>query len=276
VRKSTALDESVSAVRSRKEGAVPWLLVPLIAACAKALPLPPPPPEGTDLVRRHFDQVCHVESESRPAIPASEIFDTLGLAAGLATVVGRPLPLDARSAAVRWRTLDFITRYARDGQLSTAGVWTTTLDSVAALVVDSILTARIQPLPGLLESEGFRTVVVFAPRPTLEVAPAVVCLPHIMHEPNQRPAGLPSDVSTWREFRSPGRLARSPRTATLRIGLDREGRVTALDSLAGDSATLAAARDVIYALHFDPALRNGEPILGELVQSFAFPPGYIP
>jgi hypothetical protein len=72
-------------------------------------------------------------------------------------------------------------------------VWTTTLDSVAALVVDSILTARIQPLPGLLESEEFRTVVVLAPRPTLEVAPAVVCLPHSMHEANQLPAtiGIP-------------------------------------------------------------------------------------
>lgn len=222
------------------------------------------------MVRRHFDQACRIDSQSRPPIPASEIFDTLGLAARLAAVEDRPLPLDARSDAVRWHTLDFITRYARSGRPSTSGVWTTTLDSADAVVAGSILTARIRPLPGLLRSEGFRTVVVFAPRPTLEVAAPVVCLPHIVHEEGQRPTGLPTDVSTWREFRSSGRSARSPGQATLRIALDRRGVVVALDSVAGGSAAVAAARNVVRGLRFDPALRNGEPVLGELVQSFAF------
>ena len=46
-----------------------------------------------------------------------------------------------------------------------------------------------------------------------------------------------------------------------------------IESLVGDSATIATIRAVILQLRFDPALRNGEPILGELVQSFRIGPG---
>jgi len=254
-------------------------LLVMLAACTTTPPPPPAPPASDNLVRRHYDQVCQIEPGEAPAILASEILDTVGLATDLANVDAQPLPRGSQSAAVRWQTLDFISRYSRDGRPGVAGVWETTLDSAAAFQVDSILRARVRSFPGLLESEGFRTVVVFSSRPTITVGPPVVCLPHVQHERDTRPPGLPVEVSTWlgsgRVRPRPG-FAGSRPTAMLRIHLDREGTVTALDSLAGDAVAMAAARDIISQLRFDPALRNGEPILGEIVQSFGFRDGYLP
>lgn len=254
-------------------------LLVILAACTTTPPPPPAPPASETLVRRHYDQVCQVEPEDTPAILASEILDTVGLATDLANVDAPPLPRASQSAAVRWRTLDFISRYGRDGRPGAAGVWETTLDSAAASQVDSILRARVRSLPGLLEGEGFRTVVEFSPRPTITVGSPVVCLPHVMHERDTRPPGLPVEVSTWLEagpLRPRPGFGSSRPTATLRIHLDLEGTVTALDSLAGDAVAVAAARHIISQLRFDPALRNGEPILGEIAQSFGFRDGYLP
>jgi hypothetical protein len=99
------------------------------------------------------------------------------------------------------------------------------------------------------------------------------------HERGQRPTGLPSEVATWRELsRARPRPEFDPdrKTATVRIQLSRDGTVLALDSLAGDSVALAVAREVVARLRFDPALRNAEPVDGELIQSFGFPVGYVP
>jgi hypothetical protein len=159
------------------------------------------------------------------------------------------------------------------------GVWETTLDSVAARHVDGILRARVRSLAGLLESEGFRTIIVFSARPSIEVGTAVVCLPHVKHERDMRPPGLPVEVATWLEsggFRPRAGGLSGREVATLRIHLNKEGVVTALDSLSGDSVAMAASRDIISRLSFDPALRNGEPVLGEIVQSFGFRAGYLP
>lgn len=257
---------------------VPWVLVTL-AACG-GHPGPPPSPEpSSTLVRRDYDQVCRIDPRKKPVLRVSEIFDTIGLGPQLARIAVRPLPADSQSRSEHWRTLDFITRYGRGGNPGPMGVWQTDLDSSAARRVEVILDKRVRRLPRLLEPAGFRTVVIFSPHPTAATAPAVVCLPHMRHGRYQRPPGLPTDVSTWLEsdnFRprwSP--YGRDP-TATVRIHLDRRGRVTEVDSLAGDSTSVEKTRVIIAALHFYPALRNGEGVPTEFVQSFAFLRGRAP
>lgn len=254
---------------------VPWVVATL-AACAH--PAPPTPVQASreTLVRRHYDQVCRIDRGEKPTLRVSEILDTAGLAAELAGIRVRPLPPDSQSSRTRWRTLDFITRYGRDGHPGPMGVWETTLDSTDAARVGVILRGRIKRLSGLLTPKGFRTVVVLSPRPTVMMASPVACLPHMVHREGERPKGLPRGVSTWLEadrFRPrPRAFLRDP-TATVRIHLDQEGRVTAVDSLAGDGATMTRTRAIITQLHFDPALRNGEAVVGSLVESFSFPDG---
>jgi len=255
-----------------------WVVVTLAACGGHPAPPPSPQPSRT-LVRRDYDQVCRVDRRKKPVLGVSEIFDTTGLGSQLARVAARPLPADSESGSERWRTLDFITRYGRDGDPGPMGVWQTDLDSTAARRVEAILDERVRRLPPLLEPTGFRTVVVFSPHPAAATAPAVVCLPHMRHARYQRPPGLPTDVSTWLEsndFRPRWSPYGGDPTATVRIHLDREGRVTAVDSLAGDSTSVEKTRAIIAALHFYPALRNGEGVPTEFVQSFAFLRGHGP
>lgn len=253
----------------------------LLAACSNAQPLPPAPAplEAGSLVRRHFDQVCRVQPGDRPVVHAYEIFDTGGLSEELAAIGVQPLPPDSNSTIPRWRTLDFISRYSRDGQPGIMGVWETSLDSTSALQVEGILRERAQAISGLLEPEGFRTVAVLSNRPTLEVAPAVTCIPHVRHERGERPRGLPDGMILRLVpplFRPRPGAANAQTTATMRVRLDREGTVTAVEPLAGDSVAIAAARTILSRLQFDPALRNGEPVLGEVVYSFRPSNRYVP
>ncbi len=257
-----------------------WLTV-LLAACSNAQPLPPAPapPEAGSLVRRHYDQVCRVQTGDRPVVQAYEIFDTVGLSEELAAVGAQPLPPDPNSPTPRWRTLDFISRYSRDGQPGILGVWETSLDSTSALHVEGILRERARAISGLLEPEGFRTVAVLSNRPTLEVAPAVACTPHVRHVRGERPRGLPDGMILRLVaplFRPRPGAANAQTTATIRVRLDREGTVTAVEPLAGDSVAIAAARNILSQLQFDPALRNGEAVLGEVVYSFRPSAGYVP
>ena len=256
---------------------VGWLIV-LLAACTSAPLLPPAPPVAEGLVRRHFDQVCRVQAGDLPVVQVSEIFDTLGLSEALAEIGAQPFPLEPGSTRVRWRTVDFISRYGRDGKPGIMGVWDTSLDSASALRVERILRGRARAISGLLVPEGFRTVAVLSNYPTLEVAPPVACAPHVKHDRGERPRGLPDGVALTNmtnRFR-PRRLgARASSTAMVQLRLDREGTVTEVEPLAGDSVVMAAARNIISRLQFDPALRNGEAVAGQAAYSFRFSESYL-
>lgn len=257
--------------RSIAARALPWVAI-VVSACGHPAPPPAPGPVNT-LVRRDYDQVCQVDWRQGPLLNISEIFDTAGLGAELEHIHAPPLSPDSRSGRRRWRSLDFITRYRRDGHPGATGVWQTTLDSASTLRVRDVLRERIRRIPSLLEATGLRTVVVFTPSPTVSTASPVVCLPHMRHARNQRPVGLPRNVSTWLEpsYFRPGRWRRSiDPTATVRIHLDADGTVTAVDSLDGDSTSVERTRAIVAALRFYPALQNGEGRAVEFVQSFAF------
>lgn len=247
------------------------IAVPALSACGHLARTPAPP--LTTLVRRDYDQVCRIDFRKRPFLRASEIFDTMGLGGQLASLHVPPLPPDPQTGIRHWQTLDFITRYLRNGRPGPMGVWQTTLDSTGAARVRRILRRRARRLPALLEPTGFRTVVRFTPRPTVATAAAVTCLPHMMHGRNQPPHGLPRNVTTWmgrswfRSGRMPGGWGP---TATVRIHLDAAGRVTAVDSVAGDSLSVARARTVVATLRFYPALENGEGRAVAFLQSFTF------
>lgn len=256
-----AMDLVASLVRSLGSRVLLCATVAL-SACGH-LARTPTPPEGT-LVRRDYDQVCRIDLSRWPLFRASEIFDTVGLSAQLASLHMPPLSPDAQTNIRRWQTLDFITRYLRDGRPGAMGVWQTTLDSTEAARVQRILRSRVRPVPSLLEPTGFRTVVRFTPRPTVVTAPAVTCLPHMVHGRNQPPSGLPKGVSTAMGFSTPGP------TAVVRIHLDAAGRVTAVDSVYGDGTLVARARAIVAALRFYPALVNGEGRAVAFLQSFTF------
>lgn len=248
-------------------------LVATLVACAGPAPAPPPPPESPDLVRRHYDQSCRIDFMDRPAVRADEILDMAGLPEELSRVPAAPT---GRSPAgeLQWPTLDFIARYEGDGTPRLAGVWETTLGAEAVVDAERILKRRVRPLSGLLEPEGFRVVVELSPRSSIEIGSAVVCLPHVTHEPYRRPVGLPDEVTTWFDFRT-RRPALESDVASVRVHLDRDGVVTALDSVAGGETAVIAAREIIGRLRFDPALRNGEAIPSSVVQSFRFRPGFL-
>ena len=81
------------------------------------------------------------------------------------------------------------------------------------------------------------------------------------------PVGLPDSVRTVygeRRFR-----AARP-SASVRISLDPAGTILAVDSIAGTSEYIAAVRGFVGSLRFDPALKNGRPVYGALMQTFYF------
>ena len=256
-----------------------WLLyclASLIAGCAPTPPVPPgPAQQSADLVRRHYDQSCRIDLRDQPALTAAELLDLAGLPDALRELAPGPRESSPSSGRTQWHTLDFITHYDQNGDVAATGAWESSLEPELSAQVTDVLRRRVRPLPRLLEAEGFRTVVVLSPRPTVEVGQAVACLPHVKHEPDQRPPGLPLEVSTWYEFRSRPSSAASG-GATLRLHFDREGTITAIDSIAGDAVAVDAARAVVMGLQYDPALRNGVPVLSEVVQSFSFRSGYLP
>jgi hypothetical protein len=242
-------------------GWLAWVLIG-VGACAVS-PGPPAPPTPFDgIVPRHEDQVC-VANDARGAVRVSELFDTTGLTPVLRQWEARPRP-----AAPPWPHLDFITRYDASGAPVASGTWDFAVDTTSAARVQSELESRIRAVPGLLEAGGFRTRVVFAHRIAIDVVGPVDCLPHIHHLPGQRATGLPSNVSTWggsTYVREGDTL-----TAVVRIHVGRTGAVTRVEPLRGHDSALARARDVIHALRFDPALRNGVPVEGALMQAFRF------
>ncbi|MEX2466450.1 MAG: energy transducer TonB [Gemmatimonadota bacterium] len=212
---------------------------------------------------RHEDQVCSTNARPPAAMRISELFDTAGLAATLSDAVVPPHPMTPP-----WPHYDFIIRYDTRGAPVASGTWDTTVEPPLAHALEAELRRRILPLPGLLEPTGFRTRVVFAPRITFDLAGPVECMPHIRHLPGERALGLPPAVTTWT-----GRAyvrEDDPDAAVVRIHVGPDGRVTRIDAVRGGPAPVAEARRVIPLLRFDPALHNGVPVGGQLVQSFRF------
>ncbi len=243
-----------------------WSILGALApcACASGAAVSRAPVEARpDIVRRHWDQACSTGDRTSTFVRVAELFDTVGLGRELAELRLVPRPL-----APPWPMVDFVTRYGVDGRPTRMGVWEPTVDPGISERVETILSTRARPLPSLLEPTGFRTRVVFATRPRFEVAAPVVCLPHVVHERGRRATGLPDTVGTW-GGRTTVREG-DDSTAVVRIVVDPGGTVRSVVPIQGTTRAVEAARGVIAGLRFEPALSNGEPVQGELLQTFRF------
>ena len=238
-----------------------WTML-AVAGCSSTPPAVPEP-TGAALVPRHWDQVCNESRRKPTAVRISELFDTAGLGATLAEIGIKPLPL-----APPWPLYDFITRYDASGRPLVAGTWDATTDPAVTSALEGELKARVRPLGGLLEPTGFRSRIVFARRVTFDVAGPVECMPHMVHRSGERPLGLPDHVTTWggSVFVREGDTT----TAVVRIHVERDGSVFRVEEVGGAPRTLERTRDVIRRLSFEPALSNGVPVRGVLVQAFRF------
>lgn len=248
----------------RHPGVVPAVLalVAVAAAGCRAVPAGAPEPPRDVVVPRHWDQVCRTEPRDPTPVRVGELFDTAGLSDRLAGLAPHPFP-----TAPPWPAFEFISRYDASGRPVASGVWESTLSSDATHALEGELRSRVRPLPRLLEPAGFRSVVTFRRPVTFEISGPVECIPHMVHRPGERPTGLPEDVATW------GGRARvregDTTTAVVRLRVDRAGRLVAVDSLDGSYQAIRRAREVAGRLRFDPALRNGVPVPGALLQVFA-------
>lgn len=242
----------------------PWMAA-FLAACAPKPPEPPAPPAPSGLHHRHYDQVCSSTGKVPTDLRLEELFDTTGLGGELARVGVRPLPL-----VPPWPLYEFISQYGADGRALDSGTWDATVDSAMAAGLEASLRGRVRRLPPLLHPSSYRTRVTFARRVTMALARPVTCMPHMAHPPGGRPYGLQTNVTTW------GALGRSrrvdDRTAIVRITVAPDGRVLSVEGLSGTSGMVDRARAQVARLRFDPALRNGLPVEGALVQGFRFRP----
>lgn len=233
----------------------------IAAACARAAPPAPAPPAG-EVVPRHWDQVCDATRTRAGGLVVSELFDTVGLASVLGRAV-QPRPLTPP-----WPLYDFIVRYDARGAAVASGTWDATVDSAVASSLEHELRSRIRALPGLLEPTGFRAQAVFGRRTTFGLAGPVECIPHMVHLPGERPAGLPAHVRTWggSTYVAEGDTT----TAVVRIHVAADGRVARVEAVRGSPVVVDRTRAVVARLRFDAALRNGVPVAGELLQAFRF------
>lgn len=245
--------------RSGLVWAVAWVL---FGGCGRP-PAPPPEPPRGDVVPRHWDQVC----TDGPAVPRTvrlgELLDTVGLADSLAHRGVHPLPL------VRpWPLYSFIARFDARGRPVAMGTWEATVDSAIALALEEEIQRRVRRLPPLLEASGFRIRVRYARTIDVGIAEPVECMPHMVHRVGEPPTGLPDGVRTWggSSFVREG----DANTAAVRIHVGADGKVTAVDSVRGLSETIRRTREVVGLLSFDPALSNGVPVPGLLLQAFRF------
>lgn len=237
-------------------------LVAVSAVGCRTAPSRPPEPPRDVVVPRHWDQVCSAEPRDPTPVRLDELFDTAGLATRLAELAPHPFP-----SAPPWPAFEFITRYGADGRPLASGTWEATVAHEVASALESELQGRVRRLPRLLEPVGFRVVVAFRRPISVGLAGPVACIPHMVHRPGERPLGLPENVATWggRTRITEGDTI----TAVVRLNLDATGRLTVVDSLDGSSQAIRRAREVSARLRFDPALRNGVPVAGELIQTFA-------
>jgi hypothetical protein len=235
----------------------------LVWGCAHAPPPPPPPASPANIHGRHFDQVCHAEGRPPTEIRLAEIVDTAGLVADVSRVGVQPLPL-----APPWPLYDFVVRYGADGRPEAVGTWDATVDEPTAAALEAILRRRTRTLPPLLEPAAYRTQVRFARRVTVELQAPSECIPHLAHPDGGPPYGMQPGVTSWGA--AAYRARADEYSAIVRIRVADDGAVLGVDSLAGNADIMARTRAQVARLRFDPALRNGLAVEGELIQGFSF------
>jgi len=238
-----------------------WLV--LAGTACRGTPPAVPAPAQLDIVRRHWDQACQPVGAAPKAPKITELFDTAGLGSELE---GAGLRLPTRVG--RAPHVDLVSRYRADGRLLASGLWESSVDSAAAEQIGAVLRSRARsPLP-LLQAEGFRARLTLTPWPTLSLASAIECMPHMIHGEGEPPVGLPDTVRTWA---GSARVREGDEsTVTVDLLIDEEGRVLEVTKHAGGDDAFVEARAVIRQLRFDPPLRNGEAIRAWLRQSFRF------
>lgn len=239
--------------------------VALAAGCAgRSGPPPPPPVQPGNLVARHHDQVCRADGQAPTTVRLAEILDTAGLRETLAAVRLDPPPL-----APPWPAYEFVVHYDRWGRPVASDTWESSVAAPVAAALRDTLRTRTRVIPGgLLEGAAFRIRVGFGRPIEATLAAPVVCMPHIVHEGGMRPTGLPEHVrthggSTWARIEGEAVVA-------VRVTVGPDGSVRRVEPVRGDSTLVGRAEEVVRLLRFDPALRNGVPVEGILLQTFRF------
>jgi hypothetical protein len=146
------------------------------------------------------------------------LFDTVGL--------GEQVSRALRNASLggpRIATPDFVTRFRPDGSLARIVAWQFNVDTANVDQLEVVLDNRVRSLGRLIAPTGFHTRLVLASNPRLELAPPIVCDPHIRHELGERPAGLREDVRLLQGNVRQSLLRAS--TVSLAIRVDGDGRV---------------------------------------------------
>ena len=247
----------------RRAGVPALLLAAVLAGCRTPPPAPVAPTSPAPaLYYPHWDQVCREARPTPQPIRVSEVFDTVGLGAAVASV---PLGVGAPGGARP--SVDYVAHYHADGSVAVDGLWTATIDSTSAAAVASVLGRRVKRLGALLGPTSFRAHLALKPTPRLELRPAIDCLPHIAHEEGRPPTGLPADV---RLTQGRGSRPGHDESSEVRITLGASGEVTALERRGGYEHTFRAAERVIRGLRFDPPSSNGLPAPGTVVQTVTF------
>jgi hypothetical protein len=237
-------------------------LLVAVQACRTTPPAPPSPP-GSDIVRRHWDQACQPRGAPPAALRITELFDTTGLGGEL-----EEKGLRSPTRVGQRPRVDFVSRYGADGRLAASGSWESTVPAHLTEGITDVLRSRARSPVGLLEPEGFRVRLTLTPWPILSLAPAIECMPHMIHRDGEPPVGLPDTVRTWA---GSARVREGDdSTAAVSILVDERGSVVEVRKQGGSDRAFDAARDVIRQLRFDPPLRNGEPVRAWLRQSFRF------
>lgn len=244
------------------------LIVSAFACSPKSAPVLSPPGR---LLQPHSDQVCFVDPGEISSLLISEVLDTAGLRRELEEVRASDAGVGADATVRSPDSISYVLQYDRDGRPGSVTAWPSRSALGAGHDVTRIVGARVRPLGPLLHPESVRFVVHISSPPELHVVSPIECLPHLAHEPGQRPSGLPPDVSIESSGRwLPRRRSSASGMAVIRVRIDESGKLLGMEGLSGDGASRRAAREIIGQLTFGPALRNGEPIPGVLVQRFTF------
>lgn len=243
----------------RQRSAAHSALLGIVASVACGVPAAAPAPEPSlPLVARHWDQVCLPARGEPSPVFVHELVDT--------AVLSRELK-DAGVFGEVTGALDIMVAVRRDGRISGTLAWSSTLPAGREEPVGRALSASLRPLEGLLADTDFRVRVQPSAEEFVELRPPLECMPHLVHEADSPPIGLPDTVRIdfGRDRVRPGRPA-----AAIRLSIDPDGRLVSVDSVAGPGEMVQAVRAFVGRLRFDPALRNGRPVFGTILQTYHF------
>lgn len=264
-----------------------------LVACTKGPPeaVPPsavPVPADGPLVSRHWDQVCMDDHRATIPFRVSEIVDIPGLreawrGTGPGPRDGGPESESPAGPAPAARatdpdthpvvgpdSLDLMVLLDREGRPVDGVSWSSSLAEEDRAELESLVLQHTGGDHGLLEPTAVRLRVRTGDEHSVSLPPPSVCLPHMVHpEGGGPPVGLPDTVRTA-YLRAHG-IRNLPRVAVV-LQVDETGALVGTEISDGaPGATpevVAAVRDLLPRLRFDPALRNGMPVAGRLQQVF--------